>query len=831
MLRRPSIRGTLISLLAVFAAGCSTNSGETGAAVTGSAALSLEVVDGIEFDAVEYEITGGDMEPMGGSIDTSAPGATASVEVFGIAPGDDYTVTMTATSTDGETSCKGSEDFAVETGVATDVMVILNCKRPPTLGAVRANGKFNICAQLTKVIVSPLQTSVGNSIDLSAEGEDAEGDELRFWWMANGGEIPNEDAASTVFICTEAGDYEIKVTVSDDDWTHCDDSWTVEVTCGDSSAGPSDRLQIIHSSDNESSFQDPNTLEEKIINYAAAVDGLQTLARQEGIASVHLTAGDHTIPGPYYQASEEVGELGEPGLADIVMYNGMGLLANGMGNHELDGGIDEFAQMVAVAGYPFLAVNLDFSNVTLQEGTPAIAIGEDGSACSENAAKVLKSCVLEVDGQRLGLIGRAPSEFFQVTCTGEEECPGLDFVGGSDDEKFPNVPAVDQVLEQVDLLEGLGINKIILLNHAQSFDSDEIGLGELRGVDIVVEAGATGFQSQPEADGPFNFLRPEDLDTAGEVPYPLVLEDSEGTTVLTINSEQLYRYVGHLIITWDSEGKISEFDSRSGPIATTTEAIALLEDEVGEPTAVPESVQSTLAALQATPSITAAFEEIGTTEFPLNGLRADVRGRETNLGRVAADSTLWYVEQNFPELGIDVALKNGGGIRDSITGPAIIQLTVRAALAFDNTLTILRLTGDQMIATMENSVSRNPAADGRFPQIAGMAIEFDPSRPGVEGLESLDTPSRVRRLVIGDDVLIDDFTAQGDLSRTFVLATNSFTATGGDGYAAFPVSEELAQTDIGEQQILEEYIVQALGGVVSVEDPPPNSRVVNLNPQ
>jgi len=832
MLHRSSVRWTLISLLtATIAAGCSTYSGETGTATTGSANLSLEAVDGIEFDSVEYEITGGDMEAMGGSIDTSAPGATASVEVFGIAAGDGYTVTMTATSTDGETSCEGSEDFAVEAGGATDVMVILNCKRPPMLGAVRANGKFNVCTQLTKAIVAPLATSVGTSIDVSAEAVDAEGDDIEYQWTATAGSFADPNAAVTNYSCEVEGTQSVRVTVSDDGFEYCDDSWTVEVTCGDPAAGPSNRLQIIHSSDNESSFQDPNTLEEKIINYAAVVDGLQTLASQEGIASVHLTAGDHTIPGPFYQASEEVGELGEPGLADIVMYNGMGLLANGMGNHELDGGIDEFAQMLAAAAYPFLAVNLDFSNVTLQEGTPAIAIGEDGTACSENAAKVLKSCVLEVDGQRLGLIGRAPSEFFQVTCTGEEECPGLDFVGGSDDEKFPNVPAVEQVLEQVDLLEELGINKIILLNHAQSFDSDEIGLGELRGVDIVVEAGATGFQSQSEADGPFNFLRPEDLDTAGEVPYPLVLEDSEGSTVLTINSEQLYRYVGHLIITWDSEGKISEFDSRSGPIATTKEAIALLEDELGEPTAVPESVQSTLAALQATPSITAAFEEIGTTEFPLNGLRADVRGRETNLGRVAADSTLWYVEQNFPELAIDVALKNGGGIRDSITGPAIIRLTVRAALAFDNTLTILRLTGDQMIATMENSVSRNPAADGRFPQIAGMAIEFDPSRPGVEGLESLDTPSRVRRLVIGDDVLIDNFTAQGDLSRTFILATNSFTATGGDGYAAFPVSEELAQTDIGEQQILEEYIVEALGGVVSIEDPPPNSRVLNLNPQ
>ena len=75
------------------------------------------------------------------------------------------------------------------------------------------------------------------------------------------------------------------------------------------------KLQIIHSSDNESSFQDPNTLEPKILHYGAVVRGLQSLARSECIPSLHLTAGDHTIPGPFYQASAEVEGLGDPGLA------------------------------------------------------------------------------------------------------------------------------------------------------------------------------------------------------------------------------------------------------------------------------------------------------------------------------------------------------------------------------------------------------------------------------------------------------------------------------------------------------------------------------------
>jgi 2',3'-cyclic-nucleotide 2'-phosphodiesterase (5'-nucleotidase family) len=106
---------------------------------------------------------------------------------------------------------------------------------------------------------------------------------------------------------------------------------------------PSGRwLQILHSSDNESSFQDPNTLEEKVIFYSALVNGLQTqkdVCDDREFETVHVTVGDHTIPGPFYQASAEVPSFGAPGVGDIRIYNAMGVAANGMGNHEFDGGI------------------------------------------------------------------------------------------------------------------------------------------------------------------------------------------------------------------------------------------------------------------------------------------------------------------------------------------------------------------------------------------------------------------------------------------------------------------------------------------------------------
>ena len=592
----------------------------------------------------------------------------------------------------------------------------------------------------------------------------------------------------------------------------------------------SNRLQILHSSDNESSFLDPNTLEEKLLNYSAVAKGLKRVARRECTPSLYLTAGDHTIPGPFYQASTEA--FGVPGLGDIMIYNAMGLAANGMGNHEFDGGINEFARMISKARYPFIAVNLDFSQVELADGVPQIKIGKDGRRCAKNRGKVVKSCWLKRAGQKIGLIGRAPADFFNVISDPENTLPGLDFVGGRGDDNQPLVSAVEQVLEQVDLLESKGIKRIILLDHAQDFTADPLSTSALRGIDIIVAAGSTGFMARPVADGPYNLLRPEDT---AEAEYPTWRVDSEGETVLVINSDQQYRYLGNLMVTFDKSGRIKGVDSRSGPVATTEEAVDALALELNARRLNPhKKVARAYAAILETGIIQDAFFVVGTTDFPLNGFRVDVRSRETNLGSLAADSTIWGARQNgFPS--VDIALKNGGGIRDTIEGPTVIRLAVEAALAFDNTLTVLEMTGDQVLAAMENSVSRAEFTDGRFPQVAGMVLEFDTTHPPLEAYESIVTPSRVRNLTItrhdGTVVnLVADGTADAAaLDETFILATNSFIATGGDGYAAFPVSVVLGATSIGEQQILEEYIINVLGGNVSMSDDPANpQRVIRL---
>jgi hypothetical protein len=181
---------------------------------------------------VLWAITGNGMAPMMGAIDTSAPGATPSVEVFGLGPGN-YIVHLEASSDDGKTSCRGSEMFNVAAGLATEVAVLVRCSTGQRFGAVRVNGKLNICPELTKAVVAPLQTSIGNIITVRSQAEDPEGDTIRYSWTADSGTFANPSAADTFYTCEETGNHQLTISVTDDGAEYCVDSWTVDVTCVD----------------------------------------------------------------------------------------------------------------------------------------------------------------------------------------------------------------------------------------------------------------------------------------------------------------------------------------------------------------------------------------------------------------------------------------------------------------------------------------------------------------------------------------------------------------------------------------------------------------------
>jgi 5'-nucleotidase / UDP-sugar diphosphatase len=155
---------------------------------------------------------------------------------------------------------------------------------------------------------------------------------------------------------------------------------------------------------------------------------------------------------------------------------------------------------------------------------------------------------------------------------------------------------------------------------------------------------------------------------------------------------------------------------------------------------------------------------IGTTAVELDSRSATVRTREAAIGDLVADAMRWSAQT-------EVAVTNGGGIRGGKIYPAGATITRRDVLAelpFGNRLMTIDIPGSALAAAIENGLSQLPNPSGRFPQISGLRIEADPSRPAGR---------RVTSIKVGDAPL--------DPGKTYSVATNDFLARGGDDYVSF----------------------------------------------
>ena len=181
------------------------------------------------------------------------------------------------------------------------------------------------------------------------------------------------------------------------------------------------------------------------------------------------------------------------------------------------------------------------------------------------------------------------------------------------------------------------------------------------------------------------------------------------------------------------------------------------------------------------------------TSVFLNGERAPGnRTEETNLGNLCTDAFIYIT-------GADVALTNGGGIRASIEPGDITYGDLNTVYPFANIVVTLDIEGADLLAALEHGTSAAPEASGGFPQVSGISFELHLAE---------DEGSRVKNVMVGDEPL--------DPEKTYSLATNDFTAIGGDGYDMFgkyPITAEFGALD----EALVEYISEALGGIIGEE--------------
>jgi 5'-nucleotidase len=292
--------------------------------------------------------------------------------------------------------------------------------------------------------------------------------------------------------------------------------------------------------------------------------------------------------------------------------------------------------------------------------------------------------------------------------------------------------------------------------------------------------------------------------------------------------------VGRLVVDFDKEGRIISVDPSSGPVrvAGGNNPDAVAPDPQLQALVV-EPVAAYVAGL--------ANNIIATSEVALEGRRSPgVRTQETNLGNLMTDSLLWQANQLAPAFGVapaQVALQNGGGIRNDSLIPAgnISELTTFDIAPFLNFVVIVPdIPPAQFKQIMENAVSRTPVADGRFAQIAGFSLVYDPA--GTPQLIDIATGqitqpgSRVVEIRLDDGTYIVQNGAVVAGAPSVSVATIDFLANGGDQYPF--MGAPFTRVGATYQQALSNYIVSGLGGVITAADYPEGGegRITTVTP-
>jgi 5'-nucleotidase / UDP-sugar diphosphatase len=161
-----------------------------------------------------------------------------------------------------------------------------------------------------------------------------------------------------------------------------------------------------------------------------------------------------------------------------------------------------------------------------------------------------------------------------------------------------------------------------------------------------------------------------------------------------------------------------------------------------------------------------------------------VRKNETALGNLITDGML--AKAKTYNSNVIMALQNGGGIRAAIEAGPITVGEVITVLPFGNTLATMDLTGAELKEALEISFREYPRENGGFLHVSGAKVTFDSGQPAGERVVSVSYKN-----VDGTYTEISDH-------ETYAIATNAFTAKGGDGYTVFAKAYEAGRvTDLG----------------------------------
>ena len=217
---------------------------------------------------------------------------------------------------------------------------------------------------------------------------------------------------------------------------------------------------------------------------------------------------------------------------------------------------------------------------------------------------------------------------------------GVDVIGDDVNDMAALAAIVQQ---QIDALTAQGVNKIVLVSQLQELENEAKLISFLHDVDIVIGGGSNTLLSDST-----DVLRQGDV-SDGE--YAQIITNAGGDQTILVNTDGNYKYVGRLVVDFDSEGHIipgSLDPNVNGAYATDDAGLARVYDGTGiDPFAEGskgDTVRDLTTVIDGVISVKDGVQ-FGRTDVYLDGRRGEVRSQETNLGDLTADANLWYAQQ------------------------------------------------------------------------------------------------------------------------------------------------------------------------------------------
>ena len=516
-----------------------------------------------------------------------------------------------------------------------------------------------------------------------------------------------------------------------------------------------------------------------------------------------VDAGDH-VQGTAYGSMDK-------GETIIQLMNAAGYDLATLGNHEFDYGMDGCMQIVQWAQYPYVSCNFyeEVNGVREENVLPSYQIFDCGT-------------------EKLAIVGiTTPESFTKSTPSYFQDESGNYIYGISGGEDGSALYA--DVQAAIDSAVAEGATKVIALGHlgddlsSQPWTSAEV-IANVSGLSAFIDG-----HSHSTVEGQN-------------------VTDKDGNSVVLTQTGQYFGQIGMMVISAET-GEIT-----TGFIGSE-EILEPVVDESGNPVKDEEGNDQTevvgyrlvsdlyTGAEWCSDETVAAIKDqwiakigeqlgtvIGSTSLTLDNYSADgtrlVRSQETNTGDFAADA-LYYLFDNM-DMDVDVAIMNGGGIRNEAVTGEISYQTCKTIHTFGNVACLQTITGQQLLDALEWGARTAGTGEecGGFLQVSGITYKIDTQWPDSTQKDEkgvwIGGPTGGYRV---HDVKVYNKETNAwdalDLEAHYNLAGYNYTLRDlGDGFNMFDGAVNVLDYVMEDYMVLANYVQAFEGGVVEASNSP-----------